>query len=91
MDKPARIFSDRAVSEERPPNSRRRLDRESALKRDAEVARLRRQGVALRTIGTRLGMSLSQVQLSLTRSTAARMERLDRAPRQQKAVPSEDW
>lgn len=80
------------VMEERPRGARRRLDGDQQLRRDAEVARLRRQqGMALRTIGNRLNMSLSQVQQSLKRTTEARMQRLGRPERQRKDGPSEDW
>jgi hypothetical protein len=49
------------------PNDRRRLDGDTALKRDAQVAALREQHVPFREIGRRLGMSLGSVQKSLRR------------------------
>ena len=53
---------------ERDPNDRRRVDAETQRSRDAEVARLRRQGVPFRTIAGRLDMSLGAVQKSLRRA-----------------------
>jgi DNA-binding CsgD family transcriptional regulator len=73
--------------EERPPGSRRRLDGDAMIERDAEVARLRRQNVPFRVIAKRLKMSLSQVQAALTRTTAARMARMDRPERQPGSRP----
>jgi DNA-binding CsgD family transcriptional regulator len=49
------------------PNDRRRVDGDTQLKRDAEVARLRDAHVPFREIGRRLGMSLGSVQKALRR------------------------
>jgi IS30 family transposase len=48
-------------------NVRRWVDRDTMLKRDAEVARLREADVPFREIGRRLGMSLGSVQKALRR------------------------
>jgi DNA-binding CsgD family transcriptional regulator len=50
------------------PNDRRRVDTETQRNRDAEVARMRRDGVSYRTIASRLDMSLGAVQKSLRRA-----------------------
>jgi cyanate lyase len=49
------------------PTVRRWADRDTMLKRDAEVARSRALDVAFREIGRRLGMSLGSVQKALRR------------------------
>jgi DNA-binding NarL/FixJ family response regulator len=48
---------------------RRRLDGDQMMARDREVARLRRQGVSLRGIAERLGMSLGSVRLAVKRTS----------------------
>jgi hypothetical protein len=53
------------------PNDRRRVDAETQLRRDAEVARLRRANVPFRVIAERLGMSLGAVQKALFRAQKA--------------------
>ncbi len=50
------------------PNDRRRVDAEAQRNRDAEVARMRRQGTPFRTIAERLNVSLGCVQKSLRRT-----------------------
>jgi biotin operon repressor len=52
---------------EHDPTIRRRLDWEAMLRRDEQVAALRREGVSLRKIGAELGMSLASVQLAMKR------------------------
>jgi hypothetical protein len=91
LDVMDRIWDDRPVTEERPPGARRRLDGDGQLKRDLKITRMRRRGLSLRAIATELGMSLSSVQAALARTTAQRMQRMDRAPRQKDNGPSEDW
>jgi len=59
---------------EKDPNDRRRVDPQAMRNRDAEVARLRRQGVPFRVIGERLDMSLGAVQKAVRR--AQKRERL---------------
>lgn len=54
---------------ERDPTMRRRLDGDQMMARDREVARLRRQGVSLRGIAERLGMSLGSVRLAVKRTS----------------------
>jgi hypothetical protein len=49
------------------PNGRRRVDRDTQLKRDEEIARLRQAKVPFREIARRLGCSLGSVQLGLAR------------------------
>jgi IS30 family transposase len=66
-------------------NVRRWADRDTMLKRDAEVARLRELDVPFREIGRRLGMSLGSVQKALRRyrkreaELAAKLESADDA------------
>lgn len=55
---------------ERDPSARGRLDGDAMIKRDREVARLRRQGVPLRVIAARLGMSLGSIQKSVRRNAS---------------------
>ena len=50
------------------PNDRRRIDAEAQRDRDAEVAKLRRQGVPFRVIAARLGVSLGCVQKAVRRA-----------------------
>ena len=57
-----------AMTFERDPNDRRRVDAETQRRRDAEVARMRRAGVPFRTIASRLDMSLGAVQKSVRRA-----------------------
>jgi hypothetical protein len=52
---------------ENDPTARRRLSAEAMLRRDEQVAALRGQGVSLRAIGSRLGMSLASVRLAMRR------------------------
>jgi DNA-binding CsgD family transcriptional regulator len=56
------------------PNDRRRIPQEAMNQRDAEVARLRRAGVAFRAIGERLDMSLGAVQKALARAQKRSLE-----------------
>jgi hypothetical protein len=53
---------------ERDLNDRRRVDAETQRNRDAEVARMRREGVPFRTIASRLDMSLGAVQKAARRA-----------------------
>ena len=57
------------------PNDRRRIPQEAMNRRDAEVAKMRRQGVPFRSIAERLDMSLGAVQ-----KAAKRAQELSDAP-----------
>jgi DNA-directed RNA polymerase specialized sigma24 family protein len=74
VQEPVRVrsFDLQRPAPERDPEDRPRLPSEAMMRRDAQVAQLRRRGLSYRAIARVLGCSLGSVQKSVRRTREAK-------------------